>query len=197
MFHRTSFFDSFFLSSWQLIFAISMCLRFVYGWNSEETLEKTIYIYIFISRIQWRTRSIFKDKPSFATVDRNLQSLAFHAWNFIFSRVYASAIYIYINIFPREENTSDGIRIPPPNNLPPRNRYSKIIFIIREFLLRCETAITSEKKKTYYYWGRSVLFPANALLLLLIENVWKRKKKKKKNGKDKFWIARGDGIWYS
>lgn len=97
MFHRT--YDSFFLSSWQLIFAISMCLRFVYGWNSEETLEKTIYIYIFISRIQWRTRSIFKDKPSFATVDRNLQSLAFHAWNFIFSRVYASAIYIYISIF--------------------------------------------------------------------------------------------------
>lgn len=24
-----------------------MCLRFVYGWNSEETLEKTIYIYLF------------------------------------------------------------------------------------------------------------------------------------------------------
>lgn len=167
------------------------------GIRKRRSKRQYIYIYIFISRIQWRTRSIFKDKPSFAIVDRNLQSLAFHAWNFIFSRVYASAIYIYINIFPREENTSDGIRIPPPNNLPPRNRYSKIIFIIREFLLRCETPIASEKKKTYYYWGRSVLFPANALLLLLIENVWKRKKKKKKNGKDKFWIARGDGIWYS
>lgn len=27
-----------------------MCLRFVYGWNSEETLEKTIYIYIYLFR---------------------------------------------------------------------------------------------------------------------------------------------------
>lgn len=156
-----------------------MCLRFVYGWNSEETLEKTIYIYIFISRIQWRTRSIFKDKPSFATVDRNLQSLAFHAWNFIFSRVYASAIYIYINIFPREENTSDGIRIPPPNNLPPRNRYSKIIFIIREFLLRCETPIASEKKNVLLL-GKKCPFSSQCVVVALNRKRVKKEKRRRR-----------------
>lgn len=146
MFHRTSRFVFPFELTIDIRYlnVFTFCLWMEFG---RDARKDNIYIYIFISRIQWRTRSIFKDKPSFATVDRNLQSLAFHAWNFIFSRVYASAIYIYINIFPREENTSDGIRIPPPNNLPPRNRYSKIIFIIREFLLRCETPIASEKKK--------------------------------------------------
>lgn len=150
-----------------------MCLRFVYGWNSEETLEKTIYIYIYLFRgfNDARAQYLKINQVSLQLIEISKVWPFMHGILSFHEYMHPRYIYIYINIFPREENTSDGIRIPPPNNLPPRNRYSKIIFIIREFLLRCETPIASEKKKTYYYWGRSVLFPANALLLLLIENV--------------------------
>lgn len=180
MFHRTSRFVFPFELTIDIRYlnVFTFCLWMEFG---RDARKDNIYIYIFISRIQWRTRSIFKDKPSFATVDRNLQSLAFHAWNFIFSRVYASAIYIYINIFPREENTSDGIRIPPPNNLPPRNRYSKIIFIIREFLLRCETPITSEKKNVLLL-GKKCPFSSQCVVVAL-----NRKRVKKKKEEEEKW----------
>lgn len=102
--------------------------------------------------------------------------LSFHEY------MHPRYIYIYINIFPREENTSDGIRIPPPNNLPPRNRYSKIIFIIREFLLRCETPIASEKKKNVLLLGKKCPFSSQCVVVAL-----NRKRVKKKKEEEEKW----------
>lgn len=195
MFHRTSRFVFPFELTIDIRYlnVFTFCLWMEFGRDARKD-----NIYIFISRIQWRTRSIFKDKPSFATVDRNLQSLAFHAWNFIFSRVYASAIYIYIyQYFPSRGKYERWNKDPSSKQSSSTESIFQNHFHYSRVSLAVWDANSFWKKKTYYYWRRSVLFPANALLLLLIENVWKRKKKKKKNRKDKFWIARGDGIWYS
>lgn len=98
---------------------------------------------------------------------------------YLFTSICIRDIYIYINIFLREENTSDGIRIPPPNNLPPRNRYSKIIFIIREFLLRCETAIASEKKNVLLL-GKKCPFSSQCVVVALNRKRVKKEKRRRR-----------------
>lgn len=118
-----------------------MCLRFVYGWNSEETLEKTIYIYLFRGFNDARAQYLKINQVSLQLIEISKVWPFMHGILSFHEYMHPRYIYIY-QYFP-----SRGIRIPPPNNLPPRNRYSKIIFIIREFLLRCETPIASEKKK--------------------------------------------------
>lgn len=117
------------------------------GIRKRRSKRQYIYIYLFRGFNDARAQYLKINQVSLQLIEISKVWPFMHGILSFHEYMHPRYIYIYINIFPREENTSDGIRIPPPNNLPPRNRYSKIIFIIREFLLRCETPIASEKKK--------------------------------------------------
>lgn len=93
MFHRTSRFVFPFELTIDIRYlnVFTFCLWMEFG---RDARKDNIYIYLFRGFNDARAQYLKINQ-----VDRNLQSLAFHAWNFIFSRVYASAIYIYISIF--------------------------------------------------------------------------------------------------
>lgn len=195
MFHRTSRFVFPFELTIDIRYlnVFTFCLWMEFG---RDARKDNIYIYLFRGFNDARAQYLKINQVSLQLIEISKVWPFMHGILSFHEYMHPRYIYIY-QYFPSRGKYERWNKDPSSK----QSSSTESIFQNHFHYSRVSLAVWDSnsfwKKKTYYYWGRSVLFPANALLLLLIENVWKRKKKKKKNGKDKFWIARGDGIWYS
>lgn len=156
-----------------------MCLRFVYGWNSEETLEKTIYIYLFRGFNDARAQYLKINQVSLQLIEISKVWPFMHGILSFHEYMHPRYIYIY-QYFPSRGKYERWNKDPSSKQSSSTESIFQNHFHYSRVSLAMWDANNFWKKKTYYYWGRSVLFPANALLLLLIETCEKEKRRRRK-----------------